>query len=103
MKTLITTFAIAVMAVAFTTGSVMATEQSNKKVKKGFDEFGDIMEGAGEYIKCNLKGDAKHSSECADDFNNLDVFGEKESDEGDREVADSGEEGSTSAASASDQ
>ena len=80
MKTLITTFAIAVMVFAFNPISVMALEETPC-------DPGEI----------GLGGDSCKPAP--------DIFSENESGETDseREVADSGDEGSTSAASTDDQ
>ena len=95
MKTLITTLAIAVMAISFS-GEAFANAETNDKTKKAFTE-------PVKWIECNLGGEGKPVAECNQDIK--DAFSENESGEtdNDREVADSGEEGSTSAASASDQ
>ena len=105
MKTLITTFAIAVMVFAFNPISVMATEQSNEKVKEGIGKFGDGIIESGKWVDCNLGGEGRPVAECNENWKN-NVLSENESGEtdDDREVADSGDdEGSTSAASAGDQ
>ena len=96
MKTLITTFAIAVMVISFNPNISMASGESNEKTKKAFTE-------PVKWIECNLAGEGKPLAECNQDIR--DAFSENESGDADkeREVTDSGDEGSTSAASADDQ
>ena len=103
MKTLITTFAIAVMVFAFNPISVMAGEKSNKKVEEDMGKFGTGLIESGKWIECNLGGEGRPVAECNEKFK--DAFSENESGETDseRDIADSGNEDSTSAASASDQ
>ena len=97
MKTLITTFAIAVMVFAFNANPVMAGEKAKEKLHP--DNVGDAFEDFGNVVKCGFEG--KGPNECE----NRVPYVERDSDEADndREVADSGNEGSTSSASANDQ
>ena len=100
MKTLITTMAIAVLAI----GPAMATEHSNKDTLKGFENIGKAIAAPFEYLECTINPDNdKFYSDCNEDIE--DTFSENESGETDseKEVADSGNEGSTSSASANDQ
>ena len=101
MKTLITTFAFAVMVFAFNPTNVLATEQSNKKAEEDVGRFGDVFINFGEWIECAASD--KLTPECNRELE--DKFSENEIDELDieREVADSDNQGSTSAASADDQ
>ena len=96
MKTLITTFAIALMVFAFNPSISMASGETNEKTKKAFTE-------PIKWIECNLAGEGKPLAECNQDIR--DAFSENESDDNgsERETADSGDEGSTSAASADEQ
>ena len=104
MKTLITTFAIAVMVFAFNPTDAFATAETNKKTEKAFGDFGNGIIESGKWIECNLGGEGKHLKECNENWKN-NVLSELEGPESeDREVADSGnDEGSTSAASAGNQ
>ena len=92
--TLITTFAIAVMVCAFNPTSVTAGED----VDKGFEDMGKLL-------KCNFEGLTNRECREQGRVSELDDLDEKDSDQpnNEREVADSGDEGSTSAASAGDQ
>ena len=96
MKTLITTFAFAVMTFSFNPSISMASGETNEKTKKAFTE-------PIKWIECNLAGEGKPLAECNQDIR--DAFSENESDDNgsERETADSGDEGSTSAASADEQ
>ncbi|MCY4034502.1 MAG: hypothetical protein OXF29_02460 [Hyphomicrobiales bacterium] len=97
MKTMLTTiFAIAVMVFVFKTGAAYATEESDQKAEDFLyppsqgtgcvDQFtGAIMEGT---TNCDQYSEI-------DSLNELDGAG--------KEVADSGNEGNTSAAQESDQ
>ena len=88
MKTILTTFAIAVMVFAFNTDA-FAGEKAEEKPKPK--------------PKVELKYDPK-KIRCSDSISGC-VFGEAESNDGldGRDVADSGNEGPTSAAQESDQ
>ena len=100
MKTLITTFAIAVMVFALNTLSpAFATEESDRKTKDFFfppsvgtgcvdPSSGNIMEG---------------TTNCEQYHSSIDDLKDPDQADSERDVADSGSEGSTSAASASDQ
>ena len=101
--TLTTTFAIAVMVFAFSANPTFATEQSNKDALKGFEDIGKVIAAPFEWIACAGGDDPyKNTTNCHED---LGIMSENESGETDsgREVADSGNEGSTSSASANDQ
>ncbi|MCY4038756.1 MAG: hypothetical protein OXF09_04780 [Hyphomicrobiales bacterium] len=98
MKTLITTFAIALMVFAFNATPSYANEENNKKVKDFFDPPKKKI--------CNVfTWDGNGNKVCTtwiyveneiDDINDPDQAGNES------EVADSGEEGSTSAAGATE-
>ena len=99
MKTILTTiFAIALMVFAFNTNSVMAKE----KAEEDLSVLGDPIIEFGKWIECAV-GDEMVES-CNDKLNNG-TFSENESGDVDNEkdVVDSSDEGSTSAASANDQ
>ena len=101
MKTLITTFAIVLMVFAFSANPVMAKGEKSKKefeefkegAKKGFEEFGEL-------IDCGFEGKDHH--ECRAE-GRISELKEPNQPDNERPVADSGEEGSTSAGSAGDQ
>ena len=92
--TLITTFAIAVMVFAFNPSISMASEESNEMTRK-------VLTEPLKWLDC--LGPNKTVDECNQDIK--DAFSENESsgNGSERETADSGDEGSTSAAGATEQ
>ena len=93
--TLITTFAIALMVFVFDTTPAVA---KGEDIKQGFKEMGQL-------IKCNFEGLDDIECEEAGRVGQLDDLDERDSGQSDneREVADSDNEGPTSAAQESDQ
>ena len=91
--TLITTFAIAVMVFAFNASPAHATEESNKKVEKELKSW--VCPDGGEPIWGTTK--------CRGKTAQVDELSDPDQDGNERDIADSGNEGSTSAASAGDQ
>ena len=94
MKAILTTiFAIAVMVFALNASPAHATEESNKKVEKELKSW--VCPDGGEPIWGTTK--------CRGKTAQVDELRDLDNDGSERDVADSGNEGSTSAASASDQ
>ena len=91
--TLITTFAIAVMIFAFNANPAHATEESNKKVEKELKSW--VCPDGGEPIWGTTR--------CRGKTAQVDELSDPDQDGNERDIADSGNEGSTSAASAGDQ
>ena len=109
MKTVITTFAIAVMVFALnTTSPAIATEESDRKTKDFFFPpsvgTGCVDPSSGRIMEGTTNCEQYHSHNKIDELNEFaDGEGGDFGESGGKDIADSGNEGSTSAASASDQ
>ena len=100
MKTLITTFAIAVMVFALNTPSpAFATEESDRKTK---DFFFPPSVGTG-CVDPNTGSIMEGTTNCEQYHSSIDDLKDPDQVDNERDIADSGNEGSTSATSASDQ
>ncbi|MCY4038769.1 MAG: hypothetical protein OXF09_04845 [Hyphomicrobiales bacterium] len=92
--TLITTFAIALMVFAFDATLSHATEESNKAVKKELDSWFCPHGGRPDILGNECKGRTVQK---------MDKLHDPDQEGNERDVADSGEEGSTSAVGATEQ
>ncbi|MCY4034436.1 MAG: hypothetical protein OXF24_08035 [Hyphomicrobiales bacterium] len=94
MKTILTTiFAIAVMVFAFNANPAYATEESNKAVEKEVHSW---------FCKDGRRYDIKNSK-CEGFVQKMDELRDPDQAGNERDVADSGNEGPSSAAQESDQ